>query len=145
MNKACEITLEDLLYTKYLIKNLKLKNNYKSKILVSENLTKMTGRGMEYAESRVYYPGDDIRHIDWRITARQNKTYTKLFHEEKGETNYIILDLSSSLYFGTQYCLKSIIASKVTSLLTWLGFYENNNIGGIIFNNNDTRFILLLY
>lgn len=137
MNSATTVTLKDLLLTKYLVKNLKIKNNNNAPILTATNFTKIAGRGMEYAESRLYQPGDDVRHIDWRITARQGKTFTKLFHEEKGENNYIILDLSSSLYFGTKYYLKSVVAAKIASFLLWLGFFESNNIGGIVFNNHE--------
>lgn len=140
MNQACEIRLEDLLNTQYLVKNLKLKNNRNAKLLAADNLTRNIGRGMEYAESRIYQPGDDVRHIDWRITARHGKTYTKLYHEEKGENNYIILDLSNSLYFGTKHYLKSVTASKAASFIAWLGFYEHNNIGGLVFNDTQIEY-----
>lgn len=140
MNKACEIDLNELLKLQFIAKNLKLANNNKANILTSDNLTKNLGRGMEYAESRIYQPGDDVRHIDWRITARHGKTYTKLYHEEKGENNIFILDLTDSLYFGTKYALKSVIASKVASLLAWAGYNQNNNIGGLVFNNDEDIF-----
>lgn len=140
MNNSCEITLQDLIKTQYLVKKIKIHNNSQAKLSTANNLTRTMGLGMEYAESRVYQPGDDVRHIDWRLSARQAKTYTKLYHEEKGENNYIFLDLSSSMYFGTTYALKSVIASKAAALIAWLGYNQHNNVGSIIFNNTQTLF-----
>lgn len=140
MNKACEISLEDLLSAQFIAKNITLRPNKKSNVLTANNLTRAYGRGMEYAESRIYQPGDDVRHIDWRLTARHAKTYTKLYHEEKGENNYIILDLSSSMYFGTGHALKSVIAARTAAILAWLGFNEHNSVGSIIFNNSNVDY-----
>lgn len=140
MNKACEINLSELIKIKYLIKKIKFSKK-KSSLFNGCNLTKTYGRGMEYAESRIYQIGDDARHIDWHLSARQTKTYTKLFHEEKGENNYIILDLSSNLFFGTKYYLKSVIASKVAAFLSHLTFDEHGNTGGIIFNDHNIDYI----
>ncbi len=141
MNKACEITIQDLISVQNIAKKLKYSNNNFTKILSGENITRSIGRGMEYAESRVYQPGDDVRHMDWRITARHNKPHTKLYHEEKGENNQIILDLNSSMHFGTKYTLKSIIASKVAAILIWGAYHQNNNIGGILFDNQHIEYI----
>ncbi len=140
MSEACDITLEDLLSAQYIAKNLKLSNNKKTNILAANNLTRTYGRGMEYSHSRIYQPGDDVRHIDWRLTARQAKTYTKLHHEEKGENNYIILDLSQSMHFGTKFALKSVIASRAAAILAWLGYNENNSIGSIVFNDQSITY-----
>lgn len=141
MNKACEITTQDLISVQNIAKKLKYNNNNFTKILSGENITRSIGRGMEYAESRVYQPGDDVRHMDWRITARYNKPHTKLYHEEKGENNQIILDLNSSMHFGTKYSLKSVIASKVAAILIWGAYHQNNNIGGILFNDQNVEYI----
>lgn len=140
MANACEITLEDLISAQYIAKDIKLSTNKKANLLAANNLTRSYGRGMEYSHSRIYQPGDDVRHIDWRLTARHGKTYTKLFHEERGENNTIILDLTSSMYFGTTFALKSVIASKAAAILAWLGFNENNAIGSIVFNNEHTAY-----
>lgn len=139
-NAACTVTMEDLLSAQFIAKKLKLSLNRKSSSLTANNLTRAFGRGMEYAESRIYQPGDDVRHIDWRLSARHDKTYTKLYHEEKGENNYIILDLSNSMHFGTSFALKSVVAAKTAAILAWLGYNEQNNIGGVIFSDNCTEF-----
>ena len=70
------------------------------------------GRGMEFEEIRAYTFGDDVRDIDWRVTARKQLPYTKLYAEEKDREVYVLLDLSPSMLFGTKQELKSVTAAK---------------------------------
>ena len=71
-------------------------------------LNRLKGRGMEFAENRLYQPGDDVRHIDWRVTARSGVTHTKLYREERERPVMLVLDLTRSMFFGTQKRLKSV-------------------------------------
>lgn len=96
------------------------------------------GRGIEFEEIRSYQFGDDIRDIDWRVTARKNQPYTKLYTEEKDRRIYIWLDLSSKMYFGTQNELKSVTASKTAALLGWLALSYKDKIGFALYNGNKT-------
>ena len=80
------------------------------------------GRGMEFEEIRAYNYGDDVRDIDWRVTARKEIPYTKLYAEEKDHQIYVWLDLSASMLFGSKKELKSVSASKIAALLGWLAF-----------------------
>ncbi|WP_432459187.1 MULTISPECIES: DUF58 domain-containing protein [unclassified Agarivorans] len=82
-------------------------------------LSKVRGRGMEFDEVRHYQPGDDIRCIDWRVTARTGKTHTKLFREDREHPVFIFLDLSHSMYFGSGNKLKSVFASELAACLGW--------------------------
>ncbi|MPW28630.1 DUF58 domain-containing protein [Agarivorans sp. B2Z047] len=82
-------------------------------------LSKVRGRGMEFDEVRHYQPGDDIRCIDWRVTARTGKTHTKLFREDREHPVFIFLDLSHSMYFGSGDKLKSVFASELAACLGW--------------------------
>ncbi|WP_411991632.1 DUF58 domain-containing protein [Agarivorans sp. DSG3-1] len=82
-------------------------------------LSKVRGRGMEFDEVRHYQPGDDIRCIDWRVTARTGKTHTKLFREDREHPVFIFLDLSHSMYFGSGEKLKSVFASELAACLGW--------------------------
>lgn len=77
------------------------------------------GRGMEYAESRPYAPGDDVRHIDWRVTARSGKTHTKLFQPERERISAVVIDRSAAMAFGTRVCFKSVQAGRLAALMTW--------------------------
>ncbi|MCD9536231.1 DUF58 domain-containing protein [Photobacterium carnosum] len=96
------------------------------------------GRGMNFSEVRPYQAGDDIRSIDWRVTARTGKTHTKLFTEEREQPIMLFIDLSSSMQFGSQLMLKSVQAAHFASLLSWLAIDEQDRIGAVIYNGINT-------
>lgn len=79
----------------------------------------LRGRGMDYAESRLYAQGDDARHIDWRVTARTGRTHTKIFHAERDRVSLLVADTATTLYFGTRVCFKSVQAARVGALAAW--------------------------
>ena len=107
--------------------------------LAGSYLTKMKGRGMEFDEARHYQPGDDIRAIDWRVTARTGKTHTKLFREEKERPVFILVDFSHSMHFGTQLLFKSVTAAHLASLIAWSASKRGDRIGGLVFNESEHR------
>ena len=90
------------------------------------------GRGMEYVESRAYQPGDDIRTIDWRLTARSNEVHTKLFHEERERPVYLLLDLRAMMQFGTKNRFKAHLAAEIAAMLAWVGIDGGDRVGGLI-------------
>ncbi len=92
------------------------------------------GRGMEFDESRLYQPGDDIRNIDWRVTARTGKTHTKLFREERERPVAIWVDLRAPMFFATRGMFKSVMASYIASLLAWSANHHGDRIGGVLFS-----------
>jgi uncharacterized protein (DUF58 family) len=100
----------------------------------------LLARGMEFAESRHYLPGDDVRNIDWRVTARTGKTHTKLFSAEKENKIILAVDLRSPMYFATKGVFKSVQASLLASLIGWNTSEKGDRIGGIIFND-ETVFL----
>jgi uncharacterized protein (DUF58 family) len=89
---------------------------------------------MEFDESRLYQPGDDIRNIDWRVTARTGKTYTKLFREERERPVFLWVDLRAPMFFATRGRFKSVMASYLASLLAWSANHHGDRIGGVIFS-----------
>ncbi len=91
----------------------------------------LRGRGMDYAESRLYVPGDDARHIDWRVTARTGKTHTKVFHAERDRVTWIVADTAPTLYFGTRRCFKSVLAAEVGALTAWAAQRSGDRIGAL--------------
>jgi uncharacterized protein (DUF58 family) len=107
--------------------------------LAGTYITKMKGRGMEFDEARHYQPGDDIRAIDWRVTARTGKTHTKLFREEKERPIFLLVDFSHSMHFGTQLLFKSVMAAHLGSLISWAAAKRGDRIGGLIFNEDSHR------
>lgn len=102
-------------------------------------LARSKGRGMEFDEARHYQPGDDIRSIDWRVTARTGKTHTKLYREEKERPVFVLVDLSSSMYFGTRLLFKSVQAAHLAALIAWSAQKRGDRIGGLIFNQQQHR------
>jgi len=101
------------------------------------HLSAFRGRGMEYHESRPYQPGDDIRSIDWRVTARSGHTHTKVYREERERPVLLWLDLSRSMFFGTRVCFKSVLASKLAALLAWSSVLHGDRVGYLVFSEQQ--------
>ena len=95
------------------------------------------GQGLEFEEVRQYVAGDDIRKIDWQVTARSGKPHIKLFREERERKVLICHDLGSTMRFGTKSTFKSIQAAKITALLGWCALSSNNMVGGCLFGDID--------
>ena len=89
------------------------------------------GRGMEYAESRVYMPGDDARSIDWRVTARTGRVHTKLFDEERDRPILFVVDLGEHMRFGSRRAFKSVVAAEAAALLAWAAVANGDRVGGL--------------
>lgn len=100
-------------------------------------LTQIKGRGMEFDESRPYQPGDDVRNIDWRVTARTGDTHSKLFREERERPVLISVDARSSMFFATRGRFKSVVAAELASLLAWMAHGDGDRVGGEIFNDQQ--------
>ena len=113
-----------------------ISNSVKAK-MAGGHLSAFRGRGMEYHESRPYQPGDDIRAIDWRVTARSGRTHTKVYREERERPVLLWLDLSRSMFFGTQTCFKSVLASKLAALLAWSSVQHGDRVGYLVFSEQQ--------
>lgn len=100
-------------------------------------LSKIKGRGMEFDEVRHYQSGDDIRAIDWRVTARTGQTHTKLYREEKERPVFFLVDLSPSMFFGSRLLFKSVQAAHVAAALAWQAAYRGDRVGGLVFNQQQ--------
>ena len=96
------------------------------------------GRGVEFEEVRLYQFGDDVRDIDWRVTARKNQPFTKLYMEEKDREVYLWLDLSAQMYFGTSNELKSVTAAKVSALIGWFALSYKDRFGLALYTGKQT-------
>ncbi|WP_100655669.1 DUF58 domain-containing protein [Alteromonas flava] len=102
--------------------------------LAGSYVSKLKGRGMEFDESRHYQAGDDIRAIDWRVTARTGKTHTKIYREERERPIYIVTDLSTSMQFGSEFMFKAVQAAHVSALIAWAGIARGDKLGALAFN-----------
>jgi uncharacterized protein (DUF58 family) len=102
-------------------------------------VSRFKGRGMEFDEARLYQPGDDIRSIDWRVTARSGKTHTKLYREERERPVFISVDNRLAMHFATRGVFKSVLAAKLAGLLAWAAEYHGDRIGGQLFSEHECR------
>ena len=101
--------------------------------------SRFRGRGIDFAEVRVYQPGDDVRTIDWRVTARTQVAHTKLFQEERERPAFVLVDQSASMHFGSQRCFKSVLAARAAALLAWAALERGERTGGLVFSEQGHR------
>ena len=100
------------------------------------------GRGMTFSEVREYQPGDDIRLIDWNVTARTGSPFIKVFEEERELTVYLIVDISASGDFGTGYQLKREIGTEIASVLGFSAIKNNDKVGLILFSDEIEKYVI---
>ncbi|GAA0421929.1 DUF58 domain-containing protein [Cocleimonas flava] len=94
------------------------------------------GRGMDYQESRIYQAGDDIRNMDWRVTARAGQPHTKLYQEERERPVVLLVDFNPGMFFGSIKSLKSVVAAKAATLIAWSVASRGDRIGALIINSS---------
>lgn len=137
-SNGIQVTIDELIayQTKSALINLAPRQQLHGK-MSGNYLARSKGRGMEFDEVRHYQTGDDIRTIDWRVTARTGKTHTKLFREEVERPVLIAADFSQSMNFGSQLLFKSVQAAHLASLLAWHAKSRGDRIGGIVFNEEQ--------
>jgi uncharacterized protein (DUF58 family) len=99
------------------------------------------GRGMEFSEVREYQYGDDMRMIDWNVTARLNNPFIKIFEEERELTVMLVVDMSGSQFFGSQSALKRDIALEISAILAFSAMKNNDKVGLIIFTDRIEKFV----
>jgi uncharacterized protein (DUF58 family) len=99
------------------------------------------GRGMEFSEVREYQFGDEIRTIDWNVTARLDHPYVKVFEEERELTVMLLVDMSGSQFFGSQTALKRDIAAELSAILAFSAMKNNDKVGAILFTDQIEKFI----
>lgn len=119
------------------IKARKLSRN----IFAGEYHSQFKGRGMAFSEVREYQPGDDVRSIDWNVTARLNKPYIKVFEEERELTVMLLVDVSGSRNFGTQSQLKRDMMAEVAATLAFSTIANNDKVGVIFFSDKIEKYI----
>jgi len=98
--------------------------------------TRQRGRGLEFEEVRQYQPGDELRALDWRVTARTGIAHTKLFREEREKPSVIVVDQRQSMAFGSRTCFKSVQAARIAALVSWAALNSNDRVGGFVFSDH---------
>jgi len=110
-------------------------------VIAGEYGSVFKGRGMEFAEVREYVPGDDVRSIDWNVTARTGAPHVKKFVEERDQTVMFLVDASGSLGFGTVKRMKGEIAAEIAAVLAFSAIRNNDKVGAIVFTDRIELFI----
>ncbi len=103
--------------------------------LAGTHRSRFHGRGMDYRESRHYQPGDDIRNMDWRITARSGHAHVKVFDEERERPVVVLVDFGTSLFFASQGVFKSVQAARLAALIGWSAVGHGDRIGALLFTD----------
>ena len=105
-------------------------------MLAGGHKSRFRGRGMDFDQVRIYQPGDDVRSIDWRVTARTQVPHTKIFSEERERPILVISDLRGPMFFGSQR-LKSVVTCEISAALAWAGLAANDRAGGLVFGSQQ--------
>lgn len=108
-------------------------------MLLGNVRSRFRGRGMEFEEVRRYQPGDDIRTIDWKVSARSQDTYTKLFCEERERPCHILVDQRSHLFFGSSKQFKSVLAAELAAAIAWAALASGDRVGGQVIGDQIER------
>jgi uncharacterized protein (DUF58 family) len=125
--------LDDLLMLRFQGQKLSLRFNLQRlEKAAGGHLSRLRGRGLEFTEHRVYQAGDDLRAMDWKVTAKRSQPYTKVFHEEVEQPLILLVDQRMSMFFGSRYRFKSTLAAEVAALLLWAGLKQNDRVGGFV-------------
>ncbi len=136
------INLQQLLDQRHVAKNLELDYNSRTRIGMSgTHISKVKGRGVDFEEFRVYQPGDDVRSIDWRVTARIGRPYVKVFREERERPVIIGVDQSHNMYFGSQVAFKSVVAAEAAAIICWTTVDNGDRVGGVVFNDDKQELV----
>ncbi|MGB5671515.1 MAG: DUF58 domain-containing protein [Sedimenticolaceae bacterium] len=140
LNPSTQVTLAQLLELQRHAGRLDLTRRHPARAhLAGHHASRFRGRGMDYQESRNYQPGDDIRNMDWRVTARAGRPHTKLFQEERERPVIFLIDFGPSLFFATRGALKSVVAARAATLLAWAAAAQGDRIGALLFNGGHTE------
>ncbi len=106
-------------------------------VLAGRHASRLRGRGLNFEEIRRYLPGDDIRNMDWKITARTRKAHVRVYTEERDHPVMLLIDQRQNMFFGSRRAMKSVVAAEVAALAAWRVFYQGDRIGAIVFNDRE--------
>lgn len=101
------------------------------------HLSRIRGRGMDFAEVRNYQAGDEVRHMEWRVTARTGRPHVKIYQEERERPVVLLCDFNPSMIFGTRIAFKSVIAARLAALLAWTVIKQGDRVGGLLFSAQE--------
>lgn len=137
INPNVQVSTQDLIGLRRRVEAVHLPARTPSRsALAGSHRSRFRGRGMDYQESRHYQAGDDIRNMDWRITARVGRPHVKVYEEERERPVIALVDLSPSMFFGTRGAFKSVAAARLTAVIAWAAIARGDRIGALLFNGS---------
>ncbi len=139
-NSAVQVSVADLVALRRYARQLDLERLVRSRASsVGAESSRFRGRGMDYQESRVYQAGDDIRNMDWRVTARAGRPHVKVYEEERERPVFFLVDFRPGMFFASRGALKSVVAARLAALLAWTAAERGDRIGALIVGSGDTE------
>lgn len=137
-------SLGELLDMEHLARNFSLlaKKQKVSSIMGGKHASKLRGRGLDFEEVRQYVKGDDIRNIDWKVTARTKVTHTRVYSEEKEKPALIVVDQTSAMFFGSKKRTKAVVAAELAALTAFRVLKEGDRVGGVVFADNGIDILM---
>jgi uncharacterized protein (DUF58 family) len=132
------ISLAELIEMRHRVREVQLFSSPSQRSpLIGLHHSRLRGRGVDFDQVRVYQAGDDVRTIDWRVTARTQEPHTKLFHEERERPIFLMVEQSRRLFFGSGLMFKSVLAAQAAALIGWAALGHNDRVGGLVFGDNE--------
>ncbi|WFB35866.1 DUF58 domain-containing protein [Kiritimatiellota bacterium B12222] len=141
MAAAVTISLAELIRLKAEARGFKLSPHHpQNSLLAGRYASRLRGRGLDFAELRGYRPGDDIRSIDWKATARRGRTQIRVYEEERERPVYLAVDQRKGMFFGSHRAMKSVAAAEAAALAAWKVLAGGDRVGGWVFGDHDFRY-----
>lgn len=136
------VSLRDLMRMRHQVSGLSFRSLQPAKsLLAGRHASRIRGRGLHFEEIRTYQPGDDVRAIDWKVTARTRRPHTRVFNEERDRPTLLIVDQRMSMFFGTRRYMKSVTAAHVTAAAAWRALDQGDRVGAILFDDSSIEVI----
>lgn len=133
------VDASDLIAQRALASRLSQQSRHRTRsFLTGQHRSRLRGRGMDYRESRHYQAGDDIRNMDWRITARSGHAHVKVFDEERERPVMVVADFSPSMFFASRGSFKSVMAARLAALIGWAAIQHGDRIGAFLVTGRVT-------
>jgi uncharacterized protein (DUF58 family) len=134
--------LESLVALQYKTGGFTLKHNQPvHSLLFGRRASHVRGRGLDFEELRGYVNGDDVRSIDWRVTARAQKPYVRVYSEERDRPTMLVVDQRINMFFGSRTSMKSVVAAEIAALAAWRVFHQGDRVGAFVFNDNEIEYV----
>lgn len=136
------VSLAQLLDQRHVARNLELDYSSRTRLgMTGTHISRIRGRGVDFEEHRAYQPGDDIRTIDWRVTARTGRPFTKVFREERERPVIIGVDQTPNMYFGSQVAFKSVVAAEAAAIICWTTVDNGDRVGGVVYSDRACELV----